>query len=417
MASPSIKRLGMLVLLLVGGIATSCDRVGYADATGPWVFEQERRGDTTIVRTISGSVWGDTMQLVPEVGIGVMDGSPAEVFGRIASLDLDGRGRLLVLDAHAREVRVFSGAGEHLASFGGHGGGPGEFQSADFLRATPDGHVVVRDQAAARFSVFDSDGNYLGGWPRATGFGTNAPFYVDGHGRVINPSLTDRLLVYGLDGTPPDTIPIPGVGYEAPRLEVVVSGGTAWYDIPFMPGESWTIARDGRIVTGVSNLYAVDLRDPNGPVLRIERRVEPVPVTDGEASQARDQVTRSIRASNDPNWRWRGPDIPATKPMFQDLRAGLDGTVWVFREGLSNEEPNPNWDPGQPMMGAQTLWVAPVIADVFDSDGRYLGPVEIPRNVAWAYPHPVLSKEMVWAATIHEAGFPQVVRYDIQPKR
>lgn len=405
----------VLALISIVAIATGCDRPSNSDARGSWVVEREERGDTALVRTLSGSVWGDTMQLVPELSIGVMEGSPNQMFGRIASLDVDVEGRLLVLDAHAREVRVFSRAGEHLVSFGGHGGGPGEFQSADFLRATPDGSVVVRDQAAARFSIFDSDGRYLASWPRGTGYGTNAPFFVDGHGQVTNPSLTDRLLVYHIDGSPPDTIPIPGVGYEAPRLEVVVPGGTAWYGIPFMPGEAWTIARDGRVVTGVSNAYSIDVLHADGRVLRIERRVEPVPVAEGEANQARDQVTRNIRRANDPSWRWRGPDIPATKPLFRALQTGVDGTIWVFREGLSREEPNLDWDPERPTTGDETRWVAPVVADVFDSDGRFLGPVKFPGAVTWAYPHPVLSQESIWAATIHEAGFPQVVRYRLEP--
>ena len=41
-----------------------------AQASGPWKAERLKRGDTTVVRTVSGSVWGDKVTLVEEVRIG-----------------------------------------------------------------------------------------------------------------------------------------------------------------------------------------------------------------------------------------------------------------------------------------------------------------------------------------------------------
>jgi len=408
--------LPAITLFTVGLISGGCGAYTEADVRGPWMAEHEQRGDTAVVRTLYGSVWGDTMRLVPEVAIGVLDGPPEEIFGIIISLDVDTAGRLLVLDGQALEVRIYSGTGEHRLSFGRRGSGPGEFQGADQLRATADGRIVVRDQPAGRFSVFSGAGEYLDGRLRASNltYYTNHLFYLDGAGRVVNPSLIGHLVVYDTDGRSADTIPVPTTGYRAQRLEVAVQGGQATYSIPFMPEEHWTMTRDGSLLIGVSDSYSVERRNPDGSVLRIERRVEPAPVTKEEAEQARDRLTQAIRRTS-PDWRWQGAEIPSTKPFFRGLQAGRDGTIWVFRDGPAIEEPNPQWDPAQPASGAEMRRRTTFVADVYDADGRFLGPVTIPESMSWLFPHPVLSQDRVWAATIHEAGHPQVVRFRVRP--
>lgn len=390
-----------------------CESSSDGSVQGRWTSEREERGDTVVVRTITGSVWGDTMALVPDLVVGELEGSPETMFGRIASIDVDSNGRLFILDAHAREVRIFSHRGDHERTFGRPGGGPGEFRGPDQLRVLEDGRIIVRDQSAASFSVFSAEGAYLGRWPRASGFSTTAPFFVDENGRVVNPSLPDRLVAYDLDGTAVDTIPLPALGYNAARLTVTSGGGRASYSIPFMPSEHWTMSRDGSVLIGVSTEYAVQRRGPNGQVLRIERIADPVPVQEGEAARAREQITRRIRTANDPGWRWQGPDIPSTKPVFQVLQTGVDGSIWVFREKVSVEEENPDWDPERPERGFPTRWRSLVVADVFDENGRYLGPVNIPESMSWFQPSPVPGRDWIWAATIHELGYPQVVRFRI----
>jgi hypothetical protein len=356
------------------------------------------------------------MVLVPELAIGEMEGSSAHVFGSVPGLDVDAGGRILVIDGQAREVRVFSATGEHVRTFGGPGDGPGEFRGPDHVRIASDGRIVVRDQLGARFSVFSAEGDYIAGWPRASGFSTSTRFFLDADERVANPTFRDRLVSYDLDGTPRDTVPIPTRGFTAPRLDVVLEGGSASYSIPFMPGEQWTMTRDGRVVFGITDRYAFERWEDDGRVLRIERRAEAVPVAAGEATQAREETTRRIRRVNDPAWRWQGPEVPLTKPLFQSLLTGVDGTIWVFRESHSIEEENPAWNAEEPGVGFPTRWRRPVVADVFDEDGRYLGPVKIPESLNWSFPPAIVSREWVLGAALHESGYPQVVRFRVEPR-
>ena len=55
-----------------------------------------------------------------------------------------------------------------------------------------------------------------------------------------------------------------------------------------------------------------------------------------------------------------------------------------------------------------------MIADVFDAEGRYLGPVRMPEG-AVLYPSPLVSSTNVWMSGFHEMGHPQVVRFSIVP--
>ena len=65
----------------------------------------ETIGDTTVVRTVSGSVWGSEATLVPELSIGELDGAEEYLFGSISSITVDADGRVFVMDGQAGDIR------------------------------------------------------------------------------------------------------------------------------------------------------------------------------------------------------------------------------------------------------------------------------------------------------------------------
>jgi len=397
-----------LTLLWLSVPLGACGSGTGEDLRGPLRVEREERGDTTIVRTLRGSVWGDTATLVAEVVIGELDGAPAYVFGQIAGLELDPVGRLLVVDQSERELRIFDTGGTHLLTVGRRGSGPGEFQRPDYVRATRDGRIVVRDQPF-RFSVFSHDGTHLSSWLLGTGYSTSDPFFLDPQDRVLNPSSFDHLVRYELDGRSLDTIPIPRGGYTPPQLEVVGDRMRATYSIPFMPREWWRLTSDGRTLFGMTGRYALDRWEPSGRIFRIERHVEPVAVQPAEGDQAHEQITLNIRRNNAPGWRWNGPGIPAVKPPIRGVFPGRDGSIWVIRSVHAVERPDPDYEPERGN-SFPTEWYEPQVADVFDAGGNYLGPVKLPENLR-LYPMPVFTTEGVVASATHEIGYHQIVRY------
>ncbi len=78
-------------------------------------------GDTTVVRTLAGSVWGAEATLVPEVSIGELDGPEEYLFGNIYAIAVDDERQVYVLDYQAQHVRVFDPEGNHLRTLGGRG--------------------------------------------------------------------------------------------------------------------------------------------------------------------------------------------------------------------------------------------------------------------------------------------------------
>jgi hypothetical protein len=96
----------------------------------------------------------DLDRLEPVVQIGSLDGAPEQVFGEIVDAALDARGRMIVLDARYNDLRLYDRAGRFIASAGGPGDGPGEFQSPAALALHGDTTVWVLDRRAARVSRF-----------------------------------------------------------------------------------------------------------------------------------------------------------------------------------------------------------------------------------------------------------------------
>ena len=96
--------------------------------------------------------------------IGLLDGPPEYVFGRITDADRDTSGRLYVLDSMNHRLRVFDSAGVHVVSAGREGNGPGEFIASYRFTLDRDGFVVVADRSGrlTNFAFGDSVLEYRG---------------------------------------------------------------------------------------------------------------------------------------------------------------------------------------------------------------------------------------------------------------
>lgn len=386
-----------------------------ASPEGPSV-EVESIGDTTVVRTLSGGVWGAEAGLVPEVSIGELDGPEEYLFGRIGSLAVDGDRNVYVFDTQANHVRVFDPAGAYLATFGREGEGPGEFARAETIAVLPDGRLVVRDPGNMRVQVFDPASGGTEEWPYNSG-NTYRPGHglpTDTRGRTYlltsNQSGEDIVIVLGPDGTQLDTLPAPTTDYDRVFVKAETENSSIMAPVPFTPRFFWAVHRSGRFLTGLSAGYRIDLARDDG-VLRIERSYDPVPVSVGERDYARESLVRRIRFTV-PDWKWDGPGIPDRKPVFNQLLSGRDGRIWVRLATLGRRVENENHDPENPLSEPVT-WEESTRYDVFEPDGTYLGVVVPPDGFA-AFPDPVFDGDHVWAVTTDELGVQRVVRYRIE---
>jgi len=393
-----------------------------------WQAEYDTIGDTVVVRTVAGSLWGDTAELVADVTIGEFEGRDEYMFGQVRSLAVGPDGSIYIFDSHAMELRKYAPNGTYVGTFGREGGGPGEYKRPDGgLAVLPDGRVLLRDPGNTRIGVFSADGEYLDGWRIRGSFNTSRPLHVDTAGNSHTLILLDAeaevtewtfgLVRYTSEGVPSDTIPAPRYDYEPPELVATNVDGDnrsmSVNNVPFAPTVAWTYSPLGYMVGGVSTRYAIDMFVTSDRVLRIERaNWDPVPVLDAERAEQEAIMTANMRQT-EPGWRWRGEPIPTTKPAWANFFVGERGRIWVLlhQEAYQIEtDDEPEDRPGE--IPTRT-WIEPVAFDVFEPDGRYLGMVRAPEGFA-RYPHPIFRGDTVWAIVRDDLEVPYIVRFHIQ---
>lgn len=415
-------RFRPLALTLVTLSPVACGIDTEPSGTGPDVVV-DTIGDTIVVRTLSGSVWGAEATLVPEVAVGRLDGPEEYLFGRVTSIAVDDSRRVYVLDDQAQHVRVYDADGVYLETLGGRGEGPGEFTRAESMAVLPDGRLVVRDPGNLRVQVFGPGPGEQHEWTYLSGnFYTTRALYTDVRGRTFlfarirdsSGNLVVHLVVLGPDGAAVDTLPEPSSDFEPPLVRAERTddeGNTSSVSsvVPFSPFYNWSVHASGHFLTGLSGEYRIDLARDDG-VLRIERQSTPIPVSDAERDHERESTVRMIRLSI-PGWNWDGPSIPRHKPIFKSLLSGRDGRIWVWLSTEAYSVENDDYDPDNPF-SEPVSWIEPTRYDVFESDGTYLGAVATPDGFS-SYPNPVFEGDHVWAVTWDELGVQRVVRYRI----
>jgi hypothetical protein len=391
-----MKQRTISCLALACVAAAGCDAAPSGGADAELTVRVDTLGDTIVVRTERGSVWGAGARLEPMLRIGELDGPAEYVFGNIGGVVLAEDGFLYVLESQVPEVRVFDGVGHHVHSFGRRGGGPGELARPTGLALLPDGRVLVSDPANGRINVYSAGGESLDSWPISGGFFSSNQVQTTADGAAyvmamlsepLSTSMRTGLVRTGPDGTPADTIPPPTWDFEPPALIAQFESGDSRSisrtAVPFGPVSTWTFSPLGIMVGGVSTRYAIEAFQPDGRILRIERAAEPVPVSPGERAHREFLTVRNMR-NTDPGWRWNGPAIPATKAPFYSVRADADGRIWV-RVAAPGEVVPPDERP-EPRPGEEAgpePWTEPGVYDVFHPDGRLLGTLRLPPRFSW----------------------------------
>lgn len=414
-----------IAVLLVSLSACGEDGSPPVGVGGNWQAARDTIGDTVVVRTVAGSVWGDTARLLEELRIGRVDGPPEETFGRIVALAEGPGGTLYVADGQVPAVRAYGPDGVYLRTLGGQGEGPGEYgglNGANMLATLPDGRVLLRDPSNGRINVYGPGGEARASWRIRAGRFTMAPLYTDTAGYLYHPIYeltaegTDyRLVRFSPAGERMDTLSVDHWSFDAPILEATSQRGrgraSSQWEVPFSPRVAWTFSPLGSLVGGVSARYAVELLRRDAPVLRIEREVEPVFVQPAERKAARERIVSAARRM-DPDWRWDGPPIPDTKPPFRSLWADADGRVWVRRStpAVRESQKRRSTNGGSRKEPPPERWREPYIYDVFEPDGRYLGPVRLPEGMR-ASPRPVARGDTVWAVLRGPMDVPVVARF------
>ena len=409
----------IVVLALIAPLA--CNGDGEKSSL---VVERTMVGDTTIVRTASGSMWGDTARLVEEVKIGALDGPEEVTFGAISHVAVADDGSMHVFDGQAVALRKFDSTGTFVGTIGRRGQGPGEYQMLIGAHFLGDGRLALYDGNNSRISTYSPSGEPLETWPlqlQMRMFTDNA-FLVDSSDHLYvltsrsapgpTPERRTILLRMSPGGEIVDTIAVPTWPQNSANRSVCLA-----------PRGQWAFHPSGAFVTGVSDAYSLDIQPlSGGRVVRIQRAAQPVAFASGE----RDELEADISTSGPPIesvsiTRGQVPvvvhgqkqTVPATKPFFRRVITGDDGRIWVQvhapaqkldASGVAERSPCNADRKGEPM---RMTWSEPIVWDVFEADGRYLGPVAVP-------PRTTLRKvrgDRVWAVHRGESDEEYLVRF------
>ena len=339
----------------------------------------DRMGDGIVFETIGGvpsvmnpehGLLGDSVpwvltQFLLVAGDQLYDGAPA-----VYALDVGilPSGGVVVLDAGNRRVLRFDEDGIYVGAFGGAGEGPGQFENPLFIEVA-DSLVYVVDAALNRLSAFDTSGIFVSRFQIEFGglVGTTPLFsagaaheiYMAAEPAAFIPEARDTgsAVLYRLErsGAIGDTV----LTYPPSTWTLVQrpDGGSSFVK-PRLAPEPKVSAVPGMLAVSTIAPYAIEIRGPDGGLLRrIARQYQNVAVT----VEIRDSVLDRLA---------EGPG----RMSREDLELVPFAPVVPAIEGLVLDD-------------ERRLWVdifapaEPSRRDVFDEEGRFLGPVYLPQPV------------------------------------
>lgn len=355
----------------------------------------------TVVHNPSLGVWSDSdvWAVEEEVRIGAIEGDPDYLFGRIAWVGADSRGRVFVLDALSQHVRVYSAAGRYEETIGGPGVGPGELGPEPAALFLGEGDtLLVSDLGNLRVNRYAPDGASLGSFGLA--FENGLPLAITATrqgaiaaqirplplpGQAVTDSL-DALLILGTDGAVLDTL------MRFPSGRTLQLGGGQPEITVFAPEPMWQLTDAGGLCYAANTDSRYELYSQDGVLERIvTRSAVPRPITEEDRETMRSLFDEQLRATVPPQ---AYPQASAQVreivrfayhyPPYARLLIGPERSVWVQHLPLPSEltdEERVSWNFMDVLTGVSWNLIEDIGArewDVFDADGRFLGTVTMP---------------------------------------
>ena len=418
------------VSALALGVVACGPQESSSGADGTWVGTITTEGNVTTVVNESGSVWGGTATLVEELSIGVDTGDDPYMFGRVTSVWATAD-EIYVVDRAIPAVRVYDREGVFLRDIGRRGQGPGEYQQPHRVAIDGDGTVFVSDVGGiAKVILYSPAGEYVDTWSwTLRSFPATQRLVMTSAGIPYLESIefegsipTEAESRWGMQAVGPEgksgelrEFPRP----DAPiRFQLTYLDGGMGTRVPFAPRFATAMLPRGELVYGEGPGYVFTIAAADGSTTIVECLAEPVAILAAER-EALERFTTSRIRSRDPSWTWNGPPVPEHQPAYETFYPAQDGRLLVSRGGPGERVESPDCidDPSpddflQAQRQDRTLsvcWRDPLIWDVFGSDGRYLGDLELPDLPVVA--DPFMDNETVLLAIEDEAGTIMVKRY------
>ncbi len=321
----------------------------------------------------------------PALTIGRVEGDgDYDLYQVTGALHLAG-GTIVVANSATLELRFYDLDGTHLRSVGGGGGGPGEFQSLEWISRFTSDSILALDVLGHRVSVFDSAGRYGRSVrldpspdipaPRAVGFfddgsflATHGAYVLGGELPVRSERTEEGLFRYEADGRAATLVG----SFLGRERDIVVmrrpNGAASVERWPRILGRATAYAAAGyRFYVADNNTYEIKVfsMDPPRLTMLIRKEHRHLVVTDADVRMVRDSL---LESRSGPARRMMAisfedrPPPPTTLPAYApDIHVDADHNLWV-KEYSRPGDPRVTWS-------------------VFSEDGVLLTSVDTPAGV------------------------------------
>lgn len=295
-------------------------------------------------------------------------------------------GIVVVANSATLELRFYDRSGTHLESVGGRGGGPGEFQSLEWISRFTADSLLALDVLGHRVSVFDSAGHFgrsvrlepspLIPAPRPVGFFADGSFLATHGAYLLGAELPVRserteegLFRYEADGS---TATLVG-SFPGRERDIIVlrrpNGQESVERWPRTLGRETAYAASGdRFYVANNDTYEIKVfsMDPPQLTMLIRKDHQPLVVTDADVRTVRDSLVESrsgpARRMMEISFESR-PSPPTTMPAFAPhILVDEEHSLWV-REYSRGGDPRVTWS-------------------VFSEDGVLRATAETPESVS-----------------------------------
>jgi len=376
----------LTVLLLASATMSACMSAG-------GTLTQDSVADSagvTIVRN-QKPLWRDaeawSVSVQPRVTIGVLEGSAEYQLDNVVAVARQSDGDIVVVDGGTREVRLYDGDGTFIATFGRSGSGPGEFQDPVQVLVTSGDTLLVWDDALARVTRFDPEGNLVDVRSVDRGIIAQAvePPLFPGTGRLLPDGdllvrLTEKVMVKGgQQGSArasrarsgalrvsSDYAQIDTLMFFGETELVAVSAPWGPWSIPTPRATTTVIAvqnSESRICIGDQKAPEISCFGPDASRTSIRWNPQEVAVTEADIDKWRDTTAALLAGKLSESAISAVLDqvtVPTVRPSFSSITLDALGNLWA-EQGPSSKS----------RAGSIDYFV-------FDRRGVFLGPVALP---------------------------------------
>jgi hypothetical protein len=343
-----------------------------------WKGRIAKEGDITVAQNPREPIHkGPVLGLKEDWAIGgksaAGDQSPAKPW----CIAVDEEGLLYVLDVQDACVKVFDGTGTYVRTIGRHGQGPGEIGAAFSIMIPAKSRTLVfNDVGGRRLAFFSLDGLFQKNLPVR---GLSDVPVIDSRFDIYVGSTDVRNRRESLKKMNPDMSSVLAEIFDQPLDES---------HNPFKARTRWIVDPEDHLILGRATSYEFDFFDSRGVLSRkIRRDYDPQKVSKADVDEF---LKRGAPPGVNPTY-----DFSTTHAYYRSFFADDRGHLFVQ-----------TWE--------RTAGNIQDIHDVFDSQGRFIGRIAMPRHEDLINPTiRVLKKGKFYAIEPDDEGYDVIKRYSV----